>query len=527
MQRAPPRQERNRRLRQDLRGDLYLKSRILPILFHHCACSFRGNFFVIGSHARVDVRTLRAVITIEDRYEFIIYAGEFDQGRAYHLRVASSSAQFSRFVYGLRRLTQRNESLSGADEINDTSITIGMRKRPETSSSLHLPDCELPGAVPAPYLCDASCAGSSLLSSLTGWLMSSSCCRAISSGCSRCSCGVPSRVRAVLAWLPEARRAKSTGAPHPLPRSTRSHTLTNSPDTLHTATLRGPALPPPRAGRAASSSSSSSSSAATARRPQTTPRHPNPHARADGTPAQPLAPLGSGGEGSMTARGSTSLPPRMRSTTSRARDRRAARRAADPATARVCAASQSRRPWRVAHGAPPPQDGAPPRRARPAAIGGDAGGGRGGGKAGGGGEGCAGGGAGGGGRGGHSDSDGRVRDDRVDAAAAASDGPSGGAGAAGGGSAAPAAAGSTAAAQLSALVPEAAEAKAEAKVRPRRARGQSRRRRRRCGGGGGGGAHTAHVVMERTGAQCARRPRLPRRRRRRRRRTTRQRWMQQ
>ena len=163
MQRAPPRQERNRRLRQDLRGDLYLKSRILPILFHHCACSFRGNFFVIGSHARVDVRTLRAVITIEDRYEFIIYAGEFDQGRAYHLRVASSSAEFSRFVYGLRRLTQRNESLSGADEINDTSITIGMRKRPETSSSLHLPDCELPGAVPAPYLCDASCAGSSLL----------------------------------------------------------------------------------------------------------------------------------------------------------------------------------------------------------------------------------------------------------------------------------------------------------------------------------------------------------------------------
>jgi hypothetical protein len=108
-----------------LRGELYLKSRILPILFHHCACSFRGNFFVIGSHARVDVRTLRAVITIEDRYEFIIYAGEFDQGRSYHLRVASSSAEFSCFVYGLRRLTQRNESLSGADEINDTSLTIG------------------------------------------------------------------------------------------------------------------------------------------------------------------------------------------------------------------------------------------------------------------------------------------------------------------------------------------------------------------------------------------------------------------
>ena len=108
-----------------MRGELYLKSRIVPILFHRCACSFRGNFFVIGSHARVDVRTLRAVVTIEDRFEFIVYAGEFEQGRSHHLRVASSSAEFSRFVYGLRRLTQRNESLTGADEIADTCLTVG------------------------------------------------------------------------------------------------------------------------------------------------------------------------------------------------------------------------------------------------------------------------------------------------------------------------------------------------------------------------------------------------------------------
>lgn len=106
-------------------GELYLKSRIVPILFHRCACSFRGNFFVIGSHARIDVRTLRAVVTIEDRFEFVVYAGEFEQGRSYHLRVASSSAEFSRFVYGLRRLTQRNESLTGADEITDTCLTVG------------------------------------------------------------------------------------------------------------------------------------------------------------------------------------------------------------------------------------------------------------------------------------------------------------------------------------------------------------------------------------------------------------------
>ena len=288
-----------------MRGDLYLKSRILPILFHHCACSFRGNFFVIGSHARVDVRTLRAVITIEDRYEFIIYAGEFDQGRAYHLRVASSSAEFSRFVYGLRRLTQRNESLSGADEINDTSITIGMRKRPETSSNLHLPDCELPGAVPVPYLCDASCAGSSLLSSLTSpvlrWLMSSSCCRAISSGCSRCSCGVPSRVRAVLAWLlgGKARQKYWCAAPF-LPRSTRSHTPSQTALTPFTRQRSAylPSLPPP------------TQVALLLRvhrrylllQPHAAPRLPEvapqpARARADWTPAQPLAVLGSGGRG--------------------------------------------------------------------------------------------------------------------------------------------------------------------------------------------------------------------------------------
>ena len=80
---------------------------------------------MIGSHARIDVRTLRAVVTIEDRFEFIVHAGEFEQGRYYHLRVASSSAEFSRFVYGLRRLTQRNESLTGADEITDTCLTVG------------------------------------------------------------------------------------------------------------------------------------------------------------------------------------------------------------------------------------------------------------------------------------------------------------------------------------------------------------------------------------------------------------------
>ena len=105
-------------------GELYLKSRIIPILFHRCTCRFNANFFVIGSHARIDVRTLRAVITIEDRFEFIVYAGEFEQGRHYHLRAASSSSEFSRFVYGLRRLTQRNGS-DGLDETTDTCLTIG------------------------------------------------------------------------------------------------------------------------------------------------------------------------------------------------------------------------------------------------------------------------------------------------------------------------------------------------------------------------------------------------------------------
>ena len=112
-----------------------------------------------------------------------------------------------------------------------------MRKRQEMSSNGHLPDCELPGAVPAPYICDTSCAASSVLSSL----MSSSC----------CSCAVPSRLRAVLAWLlgGKSRQKYWCAAPSSPPSILShppSHTALTHPHTPSHTALTLPALRPPR-----------------------------------------------------------------------------------------------------------------------------------------------------------------------------------------------------------------------------------------------------------------------------------------
>ena len=116
-------QDRNRRLRQDLQGEVFLKSRIIPILFHRCRCTFRANYFIIGSHARIDVSTLRAVVTMEHRFEFMIHAGEIFE-RIYHLRVPSGSDDFSRFVYGLRRLTQRDGQMMNGEVAFDTGEAV-------------------------------------------------------------------------------------------------------------------------------------------------------------------------------------------------------------------------------------------------------------------------------------------------------------------------------------------------------------------------------------------------------------------
>ena len=128
-------QERNRRLRQDLRGEVYIKSRLLPILFHRSQCAWRADFFCIGSHTRIAASTIRAVVPNEDRMEITIHAGEDEhQPRRYHLRVASSSAEFSRLVYALRRLAQQQfVGPFRAPESPDGSVHGGkqLRKRQE------------------------------------------------------------------------------------------------------------------------------------------------------------------------------------------------------------------------------------------------------------------------------------------------------------------------------------------------------------------------------------------------------------
>lgn len=126
-------QERNRRLRQDLRGEVFIKSRLLPILFHRCQCAYRADYFCVGSHTRIAAGTIRAVVTNEDRMEITIHAGEYEQQpRSYHLRVASSSAEFSRLVYALRRLAQQQfVGPFRAPGITDGSVHQQLRKRQE------------------------------------------------------------------------------------------------------------------------------------------------------------------------------------------------------------------------------------------------------------------------------------------------------------------------------------------------------------------------------------------------------------
>merc|ERR1719197_1496881 len=109
---------------------------------------------------------------MEHRFEFMIHAGEIFE-RIYHLRVPSGSDDFSRLVYGLRRLMQRDGQMMNGEVAFDTGEAVvgslyvhphgqKMRKRPDGTCSNgnghgHAPSSPVPSTCPHCVRLDTSC----------------------------------------------------------------------------------------------------------------------------------------------------------------------------------------------------------------------------------------------------------------------------------------------------------------------------------------------------------------------------------